>query len=150
MQQTNSMNPCHASLMAALLALPILGCAPSAHPVKDDPPAVSAPGQDNTPKVTQMGSLQALIRLALDDAARRSQRDASTLTVASAESVTWPDGSLGCPEPGMQYTQALVPGFRIRIRAGAEILEYHAGARGQPFHCPAGRIAGPAAVDPRT
>jgi hypothetical protein len=133
--------------MAALSALPAFGCAshvappaaaPIAHPVKDD-----QMGQ-------QMGPLQALIRLALDDAARRSRRDASTLKVASAEAVTWPDGSIGCPEPGMQYAQALMPGYRIRIQAGAQFLEYHAGPRGQPFLCPAGRVTAPAATDPRT
>jgi hypothetical protein len=50
----------------------------------------------------------------------------------------------------MGYAQALVPGFRIRILAGAEVLEYHAGRSGKPFYCPAGRATEPAAVDPRT
>ena len=40
------------------------------------------------------------------------------LKVLSAEAVTWSDGSLGCPEPGMMYTQALVPGYRVQIRGG--------------------------------
>jgi hypothetical protein len=42
--------------------------------------------------------LQSLIQLALDDAARRTKRDASTLKVISAEPVTWPNGALGCPQ----------------------------------------------------
>ncbi len=96
----------------------------------------------------QTGQMQSMIQQALDDAARRSGRDPSTLKLAAAEPVTWPDGAIGCPQPGKQYTQALVPGFRIRIQAGAEILEYHASRRGQPFYCPAGRITAPAAVDP--
>lgn len=130
------MNRCHACLIAALSALPAAGCA--------------TPGQDEPPTVMRTGPLQQMVRHALDDAARRSQRDVSTLKLVSADAVTWPDGSLGCPQPGMQYPQALVPGFRIRIQAGAQILEYHAGPRGQPFHCPAGRVTGPAAADPRT
>ena len=153
------MNQCHASLVVALLALLNLGCAPVARqpstapvaaPVKDNPPVVSTPGQDEMPKVMQSGQLQLMIQRALDDAARRSRRDASTLKVASAETVTWPDASIGCPQPGMQYAQALAPGYRIRIQAGPEILEYHAGRGGQPFYCPAGRVTEPAAVDPRT
>jgi hypothetical protein len=47
------------------------------------------------------------------------------------------------PQPGMAYTQALVPGVRVRVRAGNETLEYHASQRGQPFHCPPTRITAP-------
>jgi hypothetical protein len=69
--------------------------------------------------------------------------DASTLRVVSADRVTWRDGSLGCPKPGMNYTQALVPGHRIRIQAGAEMLDYHASNRGPPFLCPRERAKDP-------
>lgn len=93
--------------------------------------------------------LQAMVQLAIEDAARRQQVEASTLVVVSAEPVTWPDGSLGCPQKGMLYTQALVPGFRIRIASGTEILNYHAASAGQPAFCPAGRVRMPAAGDPR-
>ncbi len=66
------------------------------------------------------------------------------MQVISAEAVTWPDGSLGCPAPGGMYTMAQVPGYRIRIQAGPEVLDYHANRRGQLQLCPAGR-----AVEPR-
>ena len=91
----------------------------------------------NTPQ------LQAMVQLAISEAARRTKSDASTLTVVMAEAVTWPDGSLGCPQPGMAYSQALVPGYRMRIAVGNETLEYHGSARGQPFFCPASRITKP-------
>lgn len=97
-----------------------------------------------------MEPLQSLITLALADAARRTGREVSALVVVSAEAVTWPDGSIGCPRPGMQYPQALVPGFRIRIQAGQELLDYHAGRSGPPLYCPADRATEPAAGDPRT
>ena len=87
--------------------------------------------------------LQAMVQLALADAARRHQLDNSKLKVALAEAVTWPDGSLGCPQPGMMYTQALVAGYRIRIVAVGESLEYHASARGEPFYCPRDRATEP-------
>lgn len=76
------------------------------------------------------------IQAALADAARRTGIDVAALTVSSAERVTWLDGSLGCPEPDMMYTQALVSGYRIRIEAGGETLDYHAGTRGAPLLCP--------------
>jgi hypothetical protein len=96
------------------------------------------------------GGLQAKVDWALQDAAQRTRLDAARLRVALAEAVTWPDGALGCPEPGRQYAQALVSGYRIRIVAGSETLEYHGSQRGQPFFCPASRIQPPAAADPRT
>ena len=92
---------------------------------------------------TMTTDLKAMVEAALDDAARRTKIDRTKLKVLGAESVTWSDGSLGCPEPGKAYTQALVPGYRIRIQAGAEVLDYHAGRRGVPVLCPAGRAIEP-------
>jgi len=84
-----------------------------------------------------------MIEAALDDASRRSGKARSEITVLSAESVTWSDGSLGCPEPGMLYTQALVPGYRIVVQAGEEQFAYHAGKRGLPKFCPAANAIPP-------
>ena len=39
--------------------------------------------------------------------------------LVSAESVTWPNGALGCPQPGMSYTQAVVDGMRV-VASGLE------------------------------
>ena len=84
-----------------------------------------------------------VVRAARADAARRTGVAAESLALVSAESVTWSDGSLGCPKPGMSYTQALVPGYRVRLRGPAGEMDYHASARGALVLCPAGR-----AVDP--
>lgn len=96
-----------------------------------------------------MTSLRTKIDAALQDAAGRTGLDAAGLRVMLAEAVTWPDGSLGCPEPGREYTQVLVDGYRIRILAGSVTLEYHTSLRGAPFLCPAARIREPTLADPR-
>ena len=88
-------------------------------------------------------SLEDAVGAARADAARRTGVAAESLALVSAESVTWSDGSLGCPKPGMSYTQALVPGYRVRLRGPAGEMDYHASARGALVLCPAGR-----AVDP--
>ncbi len=80
--------------------------------------------------------LQSIIRAAVDDAARRTGLSVSALQVLSSEAVTWPDGSLGCPEPGVMYTMAPVPGYRVRIQAGDTVLDYHASQRGYFVYCP--------------
>jgi hypothetical protein len=91
-----------------------------------------------------MTTLEATVDAALADAAKRTGLNRVDLKVLSAEAVTWSDGSLGCPEPGMMYTQALVPGYRVRIRAGGNELDYHAGPTGAPALCPAARAVEPA------
>jgi hypothetical protein len=96
--------------------------------------------------------MQALLHTLLDDAARRSALPVERLRVASAQPVTWPDGSLGCPQPGMLYTQALVPGWRITIELPATgSLLYHASERGTWVWCTAKRAtpALPASPDAR-
>ena len=84
-----------------------------------------------------------MIEAALADAAHRSTVARAEITVLSADPVTWADGSLGCPQPGMMYTQALVPGYRIVLQAGDQTLNYHAMSRGKPVFCPAGRVQAP-------
>ena len=99
--------------------------------------------------VTTAEGLRAKVDRSLQDAAQRTQLDAAQLSVALAEAVTWPDGSLGCPQPGRAYTQALVRGYRIQIVAGDRTLEYHASLRGTPFLCPVERIQPPTACSPQ-
>ena len=66
----------------------------------------------------------------LADAADRSDTDAEAIEIVGAEAVTWNDGSLGCPEPGMSYTMALVDGYHVILRAGGEELDYRVTADG--------------------
>ena len=81
----------------------------------------------------------AVLEVALDDASRRTAVARADIRVISADAVTWTDGSIGCPQPGMMYTQALVPGYRVVLQAGPEQMFYHAGRDGRPLYCPAAR-----------
>ena len=96
-----------------------------------------------------MTTLEATVDAALADAAKRTGLKRANLTVLSAVAVTWSDGSLGCPEPGMMYTQALVSGYRVQIRAGGQELDYHASRMGLPMLCPPGRALPPSAGNER-
>jgi hypothetical protein len=56
--------------------------------------------------------------------------DPSQLTVTRAEPVTWPDSSLGCSQPGIQYLQVLTPGYRVELRgAQGDYVVHVAGNR---------------------
>lgn len=51
------------------------------------------------------------------------------IALVSAEPVDWPDGSLGCPEKGMAYVQAITPGWRFGLRAAGREHRVHVGGR---------------------
>ena len=57
------------------------------------------------------------------------------IRVVRVVEVTWRDQSLGCPQPGMAYAQALADGTLIELEAGGRTYEYHAGERRGPFLC---------------
>ncbi|MBW3666315.1 MAG: hypothetical protein KY394_01840 [Actinobacteria bacterium] len=76
-----------------------------------------------------------VIEPARADLATRLGVEESSIEVATAEAVTWSDGSLGCPQPGMFYTQALVEGSRVVLRHDDRFYDYHAGADDEPFLC---------------
>ena len=76
-----------------------------------------------------------LIDQARTDAAERAGVDPADVAVVTAEAVTWNDGSLGCPEPGMMYTQALVDGYRVVVEAGGTEYHYHGARTGGLAYC---------------
>jgi hypothetical protein len=56
---------------------------------------------------------------------------AESARIVTAEAVTWPNGALGCPQPGRMYTQALVPGYRVVFEADGATYAYHASQKGE-------------------
>ncbi len=76
-----------------------------------------------------------IVQQAIADLAARLNIAPDAITVLSVEAVTWPDSSLGCPQPGMAYLQVLVEGLRIRLSAEGALYEYHSGENIAPFLC---------------
>jgi hypothetical protein len=72
------------------------------------------------------------VRAAVAAEAQRRGVEASRVKIAGYADVTWSDGSIGCPEPGMMYTQALVPGHQLVLEVDGELASYHA-AEGRDF-----------------
>ena len=102
------------------------------------PPPTDISEEDMTdlpPVPTPFRGADQLVELARQDLARRLGVDAADIELESAEAVVWPDGSLGCPRPGMVYTQVLQDGYRILLRVGKEIYAYHGGGSRGPFLC---------------
>lgn len=103
-------------------------------------PPESAPGKDKnqmsaTPNPTSPPPEMAQVTQAKQDLAKRLSVSPDQIELVNFTPVTWPDGSLGCPEPGMMYTQMLVEGYRIQLRSGGRVYEYHGGGTRVPFLC---------------
>lgn len=57
------------------------------------------------------------------------------VTVVSAEAVTFPDGSLACPEPGMAYSQVVTDGYKVVVTAGGKTYDYRGTGPGTFRRC---------------
>jgi hypothetical protein len=82
------------------------------------------------------------IDYAIQDLANRLNIASEEITLVDVVEVIWRDGSLGCPKPGMMYTQALVEGRRIRLSVGETVYHYHSSKRGRPFLCDSPSLRG--------
>jgi len=69
------------------------------------------------------------------DLVQRSGVAQEAILVIRDQAVTWSDGSLGCPQPGVFYTQALVPGYWVVLEVGEKQYDYRASASGYFFLC---------------
>lgn len=126
-------------LLVLLVAL-VAGCssaaspapsvaAPSASPVATPGDSVSRPSFTAvSPGVDPTGKPVVLPKSVLDpilaDAATRSGVAVDQLVVVTSLSITWSDGSLGCPEPGQAYIQVVLEGYRVSIRAATTTYDY--------------------------
>lgn len=77
------------------------------------------------------------------DLATRLGLTVDAIKISGATPVNWRSGALGCPKPGMSYTDALVPGIWIVLRVDKVIYRYHGRSGGQPFYCPDDRAEPP-------
>jgi len=82
---------------------------------------------------------EAILGPILKEAAKLANVTPEQLVILRAEAVVWNDGSLGCPEPGMDYTQALVNGYWVVINAAGQTYDFRVGRGGSFRLCPAGR-----------
>lgn len=101
-----------------MAALVIAGCGD-----EDD----SLPATTGTTPTTAASGPSGKVAAAIADLAGRIGVDESAITVVEEREVTWPDSSLGCPEPGVQYLQRLTNGVLVVLEAQGRRYEYHGG-----------------------
>jgi len=93
------------------------------------------------PEMTQSAhppGMESLIEKAREDLAQRLSISVSQIKLIEAKAVTWPDASLGCPQPDMVYIQVPQDGALIVLQAEGNIYEYHNGGSRGLFLCEKG------------
>lgn len=129
---------------ATVLSMSLASC-------KDEPllpgSGDSPPKENGGPHVAdeaQAFSIDQQLSFARQELAERLKIEPGEIQVESVRTVHWRSGAAGCPEPGMSYTMAIVPGVLILLKADGETYRYHAGVSRAPFYCPAARAEAPA------
>ena len=99
------------------------------------------PAPTSTPHMSQVAPQvpEAILGPILNEAAKLANVPPQQLVIVRAEAVVWNDGSLGCPEPGMEYTQALINGYWVVIKAAAQTYDFRVDRGGSFRLCPEGR-----------
>jgi hypothetical protein len=125
-----------AALAAAVLAA---GCAmagdqdnPSG-PIKAKPPRLPAEAPSSAPPQGKLVTAEVppdLIEKMRADLAQRAGIAATAAKVVRAESIDWPNGAMGCPQPGRMYTQMIVPGYVVEFEHEGKTYSYHASKTG--------------------
>ena len=94
---------------------------------KVTPSAVEEGAQDVKPAPGVPDAATQIVQQMLLDLSEKQGVDISQIEVASVEAMTWPDGGLGCPQPGMMYVQVLIDGYKVVLKAKGQEFDYHSG-----------------------
>lgn len=99
-------------------------------------PATQVGKADESGGKVELGpGMTRLVDMAKADLITRLGADKAQIEVLRAEYVTWPDSSLGCPQPGFQYLQVLSNGSRIQLKVDELVFNYHSGGNRPPSYC---------------
>ncbi|MGB8360162.1 MAG: hypothetical protein WCE80_02055 [Acidimicrobiia bacterium] len=132
-------------LLMASLTLVVVSCGMPADEAGPDATTTTGPAMttstaaataSTTTRETTVLDQAKLTEAAISDLSRRLLTTEDNIEVIEAKLVQWPDGSLGCPEEGVAYTQAIVDGAQVLLRSDGRVYDYHAGSDGVVFLCP--------------
>jgi hypothetical protein len=131
---------CPAFALATILALACHAEPPAREQTStplESPSQITAPTEERP--LVKPNVPQGILNPILNEAGALAKVPREQLVIVRAEAVVWNDGSLGCPEPGMEYAQALVNGYWVVINAAGQTYDFRVGPGGSFRLCPAGR-----------
>ncbi len=115
-------------LLPTLALLVVVACAQPSSRLEQQPTPSPTGGELNS-------VAKEAVETAKADLAERKRIPEESIVVAKVEAVSWPDASLGCPEPGMVYAQVVTPGYAIILEYGLETHEYHSDEGRRVVYC---------------
>lgn len=107
----------------------------------DDRPASQTVNPEVTPSISNQNEMMPNLEThphvlkAKDNLATQTNVPIDQIEIVNVQSMTWPDTSMGCPQPDMVYLQVQKDGLLIQLRAGGMIYNYHSGGNLDPFLC---------------
>ncbi len=142
------MNEKHVLLLVSMLlfALTVTACggapvipvetpAPAATPTTEPAPEPTKVAEAIMPEATFSPEQQKVADQAKAILADELKVDPEDVTILEVKHVTWRDGSLGCPKPGMMYTQVITPGYLVTAEVNGETHQVHMDERGNGVVC---------------
>lgn len=126
--------------VGAVLLLSLTACASGGtvadSPTPSRPPfATTTPGPLKTPTPTGTPTDVPPARWDAIVADLQTRGVSGEPTLVSATAVTWNSGALGCPQPGMSYTQATVDGMQVIVDVDGTPYDYRFGNGNSPMLC---------------
>lgn len=132
-----SNTPIPATAAPSPTTAPTKAAAPTPTPTLGNPLSSATPGatgNGTTPNGTPLPGIPDEIKkpftLISADLAKRGNLSPSSIQVTGFSAQTFPDSSLGCPDPNMMYTQVLTPGYTIQVTAGGQSYDYRSNRAG--------------------
>lgn len=122
----------HAIPLGAAIVVAMTACQAATDGAEKPADAPAATGQEEAAPLRD--AELPVARLAIDALAAELGIPKDRITVDSVTAVDWPDGSLGCPKPGMGYLTVITPGHRIALRVEGAIHIVHE-AKGRAIVC---------------
>ena len=133
------------NVVSCLVGLSLLGCSPDTTILETSSlvPADSvAKGTGARPHADV--SLEQNIAAARTDLAQRLSVTEADIELLQARSVNWGSSAIGCPATHLNYTQAIVPGTLLLLKANGVVHRYHGREGRDLFYCPKERAKAPA------
>jgi hypothetical protein len=90
-----------------------------------------------TPEIEIPADAESIVELAITDLAQRLGIEISAIAIVLNKPITWPDATLGCPKPGMDFSPVETPGYILQLSVDGHIYTYHSDDVNRIILCPA-------------
>ena len=103
--------------------------------IKAPKPTVEQPEVNVTPEIEIPTGAETLVELAKQRLSSKFGFELDEIHLFSITPIEWPDASLGCPQPGIDYAQVITSGYQIIIRVRLSIYTFHTDTQDQVVFC---------------